>query len=156
VAKAIDQQTSGRIMYLIHRTRVATADAINAQLADLGLNGTLALLVETLYELGETSASELARRCLVTRQAVTAPLNDLEARGLVRRPEPAANVRVRPTALTQAGLELAKAARRRVKRAEQESLRSFDPSELRELRELLTRYTLAWEQQSDAASPRRD
>jgi DNA-binding MarR family transcriptional regulator len=142
-------------MYLIHRTRIATADAINAQLADLDLNGTLALIIETLYELGETSASELARRCLVTRQALTAPLNDLEARGLVQRAEPATNVRVRPTALTQDGIALARAARRRVKKAEQRSLRSFDALELRDLRELLTRYTLAWEQLAVAGSSQR-
>lgn len=131
-------------MYLIHRTRIATADAINAALAELGLNGSLALILETLYELGETSAAELARRCLVTRQALTAPLNDLQARGLVHRPDSATSIRVRPTALTAEGRELTKTVRRRVRKAERASLASFGSDELAELRTLLSRYAEAW------------
>lgn len=133
-------------MYLIHRTRIATADAINASLADIGLNGSQALILETLYELGETSAAELARRCLVSRQALTTPLNELQARGLVRRPDPATNVRIRPTALTPEGRELTKTVRRRVRRVERASLASFGGDELANLRALLTRYAESWEE----------
>ena len=140
-------------MYLIHRSRVATADAINAALADLDLNGSQSLILEILYELGETSAAELARRCLVTRQALTGPLNILEDRGLVRRPDSVTNVRVRPTALTAEGRALAKTARRRVQKAEQESIARFDQDELAELRRLLTKYAQAWETLAAAAAP---
>ena len=113
-------------MHLIHRAKVATAERINADLADLDLNGTLALLLETLYEHGPMSAAELARRCLVTRQALTGPLNQLQARGLVQRPESATNVRTRPTALTADGKALTKIVRRRVRRAERLSVSGFD------------------------------
>jgi DNA-binding MarR family transcriptional regulator len=149
---AAPQETTERIMYLIHRTRVATADAINAALADLGLNGSQALILETLYELGETSAAELARRCLVSRQALTAPLNELQARGLVRRPDPATNVRVRPTALTTEGRELTKTIRRRVSKVERASLASFGGDEQAGLRSLLTRYAESWEELARGAT----
>ena len=152
---ATPQETTERIMYLIHRTRIATAEAVNASLADLGLNGSLALILEALYELGETSAAELARRCLVSRQALTAPLNDLQARGLVRRPDPSANVRVRPTALTAEGRELTKTVRRRVRKAERASIASFGSDELAGLRSLLTRYAEAWEELADTSAPAR-
>jgi DNA-binding MarR family transcriptional regulator len=152
---AAPQKTTERIMYLIHRTRVATAEAVNAALADLGLNGSQALILETLYELGETSAAELARRCLVSRQALTAPLNELQARGLVRRPAPATNVRVRPTALTAEGRELTKIIRRRVRKAERASIASFDSGELAGLRSLLTRYAEAWEELAITSAPAR-
>jgi DNA-binding MarR family transcriptional regulator len=152
---ATQQETTERIMYLIHRTRIATADAINAALADLGLNGSLALILETLYELGETSAAELARRCLVTRQALTAPLNDLQARGLVHRPDSATSIRVRPTALTAEGRELTKTARRRVRKAERASIASFGSDELAELRTLLTRYAETWEELALTSAPPR-
>jgi len=152
---ATAQETTERIMYLIHRTRIATAEAINAELADLGLNGSLALILETLYELGETSAAELARHCLVSRQALTAPLNDLQARGLLHRPDPATNVRVRPTALTAEGRELTKTVRRRVRKAERASIASFGRDELAGLRSLLTRYAEAWEELAVTAAPAR-
>ncbi|MEU4227561.1 MarR family transcriptional regulator [Nonomuraea sp. NPDC026600] len=132
-------------MYLIHRVRVATAETINIALADLDLNGTLSMLLEVLYELGETSAAELARNCLVTRQALTAPLNELERRGLVHRPEPSTAVRVRPITLTAAGRELAETARRRVREAERRSIASFPPDDLARFRGLLARHAAAWE-----------
>ncbi|MBT2225722.1 MarR family winged helix-turn-helix transcriptional regulator [Nonomuraea sp. NEAU-A123] len=142
-------------MYLIHRTRVATAEAVNAELADLGLNGTLSLILETIFELGETNAAELARRCLVTRQALTGPLNDLQSRGLVQRPEPSTRVRVRPITLTAEGREAAGIARLRVGEAERRSIASFEQGELDQLRRLLTRHAAAWEELArDGAAPR--
>jgi len=145
------RETVERTMHLIHRAKVATAERINADLADLELNGTLALLLETLYEHGPMTAAELARRCLVTRQALTGPLNQLQARGLVQRPESATNVRTRPTALTEDGKALTKIVRRRVRRAERLSVSGFDINELETLRELLARYASAWEQLAHAA-----
>ncbi|MCP9984811.1 hypothetical protein [Actinomadura madurae] len=62
-----------RLMYVMHRIRVSTADAVTATLADLDLTGTQALILESLYEIGEAGGAELARRCLVSRQALSAP-----------------------------------------------------------------------------------
>lgn len=140
-----DDTTTSRVMYLIHRARVATADAVGDALADLELNGTLSLILETLYELGEASAADLARRCLVRRQALTAPLNELERRGLIRRPESATNVRVRLIALTEQGRALTEQVRERVQRLEGASLSAFEPAELPVLLELLDRYAGSWE-----------
>jgi DNA-binding MarR family transcriptional regulator len=147
------QETVQRTMHLIHRAKVATADTVNAGLSDLGLNGTLALMLETLYELGPLSAAELARRCLVTRQALTGPLNQLQARGLVERPESATNLRVRPTALTAEGRALTKVVRRRVRKAERLSIAPFTEAELAALRELLVRYAVSWEELAQRAEP---
>jgi DNA-binding MarR family transcriptional regulator len=138
--------TSDRLMYLFHRVRVATGDAVAATLADLELNGTLALVLETLYEQGETSAAELARRCLVSRQALTAPLNQLESRGLVRRPEPAPGARVRPTTLTADGRKLAVEARSRILQLEQRSRAAVEEFGVPEIRTVLERYIASWEQ----------
>jgi DNA-binding MarR family transcriptional regulator len=149
------ESTVDRTLYLIHRTRVATADAVADVLSDLQLNGTLALILESLYELGAAPAAQIARRCLVTRQALTAPLNDLQRRGLVQRPESAANVRVRPTELTESGREVALEVRARIRQLERAAMAEFDPAEVHALRVMLGRYAVAWERLAGVPSEAR-
>ncbi|TVT10175.1 MarR family transcriptional regulator [Amycolatopsis bartoniae] len=137
---------SDRTMNLVHRIRVATGEAVGAMLADLDLNGTQALILETLGETGATSAAELARRALVTRQALTSPLNELQSRGLVARPPGNVNARTRPVALTEDGLALVAALRERMRLIEDSATAGFAAGEIETLRTLLARYATAWEQ----------
>jgi DNA-binding MarR family transcriptional regulator len=149
------EQITDRTMYRLHRARVATAEAVNATLSDLKLNGTLTLVLEALDELGEASAAEIARRCLVTRQALTGPLNELQNRGLVQRPESSANVRTRPVALTALGREVSADVRGRIARLEHDAAAGLTSDELAALRDLLTRYAAGWERIAEAsANPR--
>jgi DNA-binding MarR family transcriptional regulator len=136
---------SRRVMYLVHRGQSMSSDVIGAALADLEVNGTLALVLEVLLDEGEISAAQLARHCLVSRQALVAPLNQLETRGLLRRPDPLATARVRPLALTPAGRELAHEVRDLVRRLERMVLDQFSDSELNTMKALLGRYDEAWE-----------
>ncbi|GAB2915166.1 MarR family winged helix-turn-helix transcriptional regulator [Streptomyces heilongjiangensis] len=148
-----DQQieTTERIMYLLNRIRVQTAEVVASDLSDLGLTGTQALILETLLERGPTSAAELGRRCLITRQALSAPLNALEQRGLVSRPRSDASARQRPSSLTDRGREVAASVRRRVLQLERGSVQSFTAEERATLEQLLRRYADFWSGQ--AGSP---
>ncbi|MEU5095384.1 MarR family transcriptional regulator [Streptomyces sp. NPDC020996] len=141
-----DQQieTTERIMYLLNRIRVHTADVVASALSDLELTGTQALILETLLERGPTSAAELGRRCLITRQALSAPLNALERRGLVSRPRSDVSARQRPSSLTDSGRETAVSVRERVLRLERGSVQSFTAEERAALEELLRRYADFW------------
>lgn len=138
-------EPADRTIYLVHRARIATAEAMAGVLSDLRLNGSLGLILETLLELGEASAAELARRTLVTRQALTAPLNELQARGLVHRDESAAGVKTRPVTLTAEGRALTEIVRDRTHRLERAAERDLDDDELATLRVLLDKYAAAWE-----------
>jgi len=138
-------EPADRTMYLAHRARIATAEAVAGVLSDLRLNGSLGLILETLLELGEASAAELARRCLVTRQALTAPLNELQDRGLVHRGESAAGAKIRPVTLTVEGRALTEIVRDRTHRLERAAEREFTDDELATLRILLDKYAVGWE-----------
>lgn len=138
-----------RLIYLMHRIRVSTSDAVGAALADVGLNGTQGLIIESLDELGEVGAAELARRCLVSRQALSVPLDKLEQRGLVTRPASDHSVRVRPVSLTDEGRAVAETARRRVAALESASRESFDAEDLQRFTAMLETYAKFWD---DAAA----
>ncbi|MEO3855446.1 MarR family transcriptional regulator [Acrocarpospora sp. B8E8] len=133
-------------MNFIHRIRIATGEAVSTMLADLGLNGTLALIVETLDETGPVSAAEIARRTLVTRQALTDPLNELQRRGFVDRPPVNANAHTRPVALTDEGRALAETLRERMHLIEDRAISDMTAGEVATLRSLLARYASGWEQ----------
>jgi DNA-binding MarR family transcriptional regulator len=134
-----------RLLYLFHRIRVATADAVANELSDLELTGTHALILESLHELGEAGAAELARRCLVSRQALSAPLDRLEKRGLISRPASDHSARLRPTTLTDEGRAVVATVRSRVGALEQRSREIFDSARLTEFEAMLESYASFWD-----------
>lgn len=138
-------QPADRTMYLVHRARVATGEAVSGVLSDLQLTGTLGLILETLLEVGEASAAELARRCLVTRQALTAPLNELRSRGLVQHAAAGADARTRPLALTAQGRTVTETVSDRTRRLEAAAERELAADEMATLRILLDKYAAGWE-----------
>lgn len=135
-----------RLMYVMHRIRVSTADAVTATLADLDLTGTQALILESLYEIGEAGGAELARRCLVSRQALSAPLDKLEKRALVSRPASHHSARVRPISLTREGRAVAEQVRERVAALEEQSRSPFEGARLDDFKGMLEAYAEFWEQ----------
>ncbi|WP_432825924.1 MarR family winged helix-turn-helix transcriptional regulator [Dactylosporangium sp. CA-092794] len=150
-----DRLVVDRLIYLMHRIRVSTSEAVGAALADVDLNGTQGLIIESLYELGEVGAAELARRCLVSRQALSAPLDKLEQRGLVSRPASHHSARVRPVSLTAEGRAVAEVARRRVAALETASREIFGTEDLQRFTAMLERYAQFWDDTAEAAGGRR-
>jgi DNA-binding MarR family transcriptional regulator len=83
------------------------------------------------------SNAQLARRSLITPQAMNEVLARLESRGLVRRRADQARGRVRPAELTKAGGRILQAADASVDAVEREMLRGLSVPDRRFLSDLL-------------------
>lgn len=133
------------VMLLVHRCRTTAADRMNEALAPWRINATQALVLENLLDLRETSAAELARRCSVTRQALTAPVNALERRGLISRPDTVTADRIRPIRLTSDGREVARAARTAIRDLQSRAAAGISPADLGALAAGLSLLVDGWE-----------
>lgn len=91
------------------------------------------------------SGAALARACLVTPQAMTVVLKNLEERGLVERTPHPWHRNILETRLTQAGQSALTAADERAVVVEQAITTELTPEEQTTLRTLLTRCTQAIE-----------
>lgn len=85
------------------------------------------------------SAAALARACLVTPQAMTAVLKNLEERGLVTRTAHPWHQKVLETRLTDAGAEALDLADQQAVRIERRIIEEFTPEERDTLKGLLAR-----------------
>ena len=83
------------------------------------------------------SNAQLARRSLITPQAMSEVIARLEQRRLIRRRVDPTHARVRPAELTGAGDRLVRAADESVESIEQELLEGIAPSGQARLRDLL-------------------
>ncbi|MEO3785228.1 MarR family transcriptional regulator [Actinocorallia sp. B10E7] len=89
------------------------------------------------------SAAALARACLVTPQAMTVVLRNLEDRGLVERTPHPWHRNVLETRLTEAGREAFETADRAAVAIERRLSEEFSPEERDQLRALLARCSKA-------------
>jgi DNA-binding MarR family transcriptional regulator len=95
--------TEASVGYLVKRVQQSLRRRCDAALRPTGLSMAQYVALRALDDLPEASASDLARRCFVTRQSLQDLLAGLRAAGLVTDASSAPRGRVRALALTAEG-----------------------------------------------------
>jgi DNA-binding MarR family transcriptional regulator len=91
--------------YLMKRVQQSLRRRCDAALRPTGLSMAQYAALRALADLPEASASELARRCFVTRQSLQDLLTGLRSAGLITDAPAAPRGRARALALTATGLK---------------------------------------------------
>jgi len=126
-----------RVSYLVGRLDRVLRRALGEALAPHGLTVAEYTTLSVLATRSGLSNAQLARRALITPQAMNEVLARLERRRLVRRTADAAHGRIRRTELTAAGTRLLTAADGLVDAVERDLLRALPAADRRRLGALL-------------------
>jgi DNA-binding MarR family transcriptional regulator len=137
----IDLPTS--LGYLLKEAATALRVAMEDALRPLDLTVTAYSCLEILEQRPGSSNSDLARGAFVTRQSMNVLLQTLEREGLVTRPATAAEGRVLPVTLTDAGARRREQASAVVKAVEDRMLAELSATERAQAFDVLTRMTRA-------------
>jgi DNA-binding MarR family transcriptional regulator len=97
-------QTERGAGYLVKRVQQGLRRRCDAALKPIGLSMAQYALLRALHDHPDASASELARRCFVTRQSLRDVLSGLRSGGLVGESDAQAAGRARALQLTPLGL----------------------------------------------------
>lgn len=128
-----------RISYVVGRLDRVLRRALGDALAPHGLSLPEYTTLSVLSARSGLSNAQLARRSLITPQAMNEVLARLEERRLVRRRPDPAHRRVRPAELTAAGKRALTAADRAVDAVERTMLGDVSAAERRQLGQLLAK-----------------
>ena len=123
--------------YLIGRTDRLIRAQLESELVDTGLSLSEFTALSVLARRPGLSNARLARRSLVTPQAMHKVVRSLEESGLVTRSALPEGGRVLATTITPAGERLVDEILPRFSAAEDRTLRALDPAEREELVRLL-------------------
>lgn len=126
-----------RVSYLVGRLDRLLRRRLGEALAPHGLSLPEYTTLSVLHFRSGLSNAELARRSLITPQAMNEVLTRLEERGLVRRRVDPDHGRVRPAELTAAGTRLLRAADASVEAVERAMLGGAGAAERKGLRTLI-------------------
>ena len=99
----VSTETEGSVGYLVKRVQQSLRRRCDAALRPTGLSMAQYVALRALADLPEASASDLARRCFITRQSLQDLLAGLRSAGLVPAAAPAPRGRARALALTPTG-----------------------------------------------------
>jgi DNA-binding MarR family transcriptional regulator len=145
VAKRAPAQQELRLGMLVKKAEQAMVRTKSATLKLVGLTpAQYVALVELDSQPGITAAA-LSRACLVTPQAMMILLKTMEQQDLIARSPHPRHANVLELHITDVGREALQAARERVDPIEQRVLDAFSPRELAAFRELLLRFSAAFE-----------
>ena len=108
VAQDYDAQIDrlGHIAYVIKRAEHTISQLVAERLRPHGISVAKYAVLKVLSERPDSSGAQLARRCFVTPQTMSAIVASLAEQGLVERTAHPENLRVQQTRLTDAGREL--------------------------------------------------
>jgi DNA-binding MarR family transcriptional regulator len=126
-----------RIAYLVGRLDRLLRHSLGDALTLHGLSLADYTTLSVLRDRGGLSNAQLARRSLITPQAMNEVLARLERRGLVQRSADRVRGRIRPATLTARGEATLRAADADVDVAERALLRGLSASDRKLLRTLL-------------------
>jgi DNA-binding MarR family transcriptional regulator len=137
----VDQGDSeGTILWLMKhgfaRQRRNVEEAMRAN----GVTATQAGVLTQLRQSPGLSSSDIARRLILTPQAVMAAVASLEKLTLIERADDPTHGRIRRCFLTDEGERVAKACEAAAGEVEEKLLASFDITQRREFAELLALY----------------
>ncbi len=122
--------TAPRFSYAIGRMHRLVRLALEETLSPLELTVSQYTAMSVLAARPGLSNAELARRVLVTPQAMTQALSSLIQRGIIERTTPDTNRRMFAAELSEKGLQLLREADDRVDDTEAELLRALTDDEL--------------------------
>jgi DNA-binding MarR family transcriptional regulator len=125
--------------YLVKRVQQSLRRRCDAALRPTGLSMAQYVALRALADLPEASASELARRCFVTRQSLQDLLTGLRSAGWVTDAPSAPRGRARALALTATGRRRLAAGDAAVNAVDAAMVTDLAPAERRQLAALLVR-----------------
>jgi DNA-binding MarR family transcriptional regulator len=126
------------VSYLVGRADRIVSARLEEALEGTGLRLSEFTALSVLAARPGLSNARLARRSLVTPQAMHKVIRSLEEAGLVERTAPPEGGRTLAATITDAGAELVAELLPRAAAAEDRALAALDPAERRELVRLLT------------------
>jgi DNA-binding MarR family transcriptional regulator len=132
-------ETEASTGYLVKRVQQSLRRRCDAALRPTGLSMAQYAALRALADLPEASASELARRCFVTRQSLQDLLAGLRSAGLVTDAHSAPRARARALALTAAGRKRLAAGDDAVNAVDAAMVADLGRTERRQLAALLIR-----------------
>jgi DNA-binding MarR family transcriptional regulator len=132
-------ETEASAGYVVKRVQQSLRRRCDAALRPTGLSMAQYAALRALADLPEASASELARRCFVTRQSLQDLLTGLRSAGLVTDAQSAPRGRARALALTAAGRKRLTAGDAAVNAVDAAMVVDLRPTERRQLAALLIR-----------------
>ncbi len=132
-------ETEGSVGYLVKRVQQSLRRRCDAALRPTGLSMAQYAALRALADLPEASASDLARRCFVTRQSLQDVLTGLRSAGLVTDAASAPRGRARALALTAAGRKRLAAGDAAVNGVDAAMVADLTPTERRQMAALLVR-----------------
>jgi DNA-binding MarR family transcriptional regulator len=131
--------TEGSVGYLVKRVQQSLRRRCDAALRPTGLSMAQYAALRALADLPEASASDLARRCFITRQSLQDVLTGLRSAGLVTDAASAPRGRARALALTAAGRKRLAAGDIAVNGVDAAMVEDMTPPERRQMAALLIR-----------------
>jgi DNA-binding MarR family transcriptional regulator len=134
-----DSETEHTAGYLVKRVQQALRRRCDAALRPSGVSMAQYSALRALADHPDATASDLARRCFVTRQSAQELIGGLRAAGLIRQPAGRATGRARPLELTAEGRRRLDAAHRAVMAVDQAMTEGLSTGARRQLASALTR-----------------
>jgi DNA-binding MarR family transcriptional regulator len=132
-------ETEGSVGYLVKRVQQSLRRRCDAALRPTGLSMAQYAALRALADHPEASASDLARRCFITRQSLQDVLTGLRSAGLVTDAASAPRGRARALALTAAGRKRLAAGDAAVNGVDAAMVADLMPTERRQMAALLVR-----------------
>jgi DNA-binding MarR family transcriptional regulator len=132
-------ETEGSVGYLVKRVQQSLRRQCDAALRPTGLSMAQYAALRALADLPDASASDLARRCFITRQSLQDVLTGLRSAGLVTDAASAPRGRARALALTAAGRKRLAAGDTAVNGVDAAMVADLTPPERRQMAALLVR-----------------
>lgn len=134
-----DSETERTVGYLVKRVQQALRRRCDAVLRPGGVSMAQYAALRALADIPDATASDLARRCFVTRQSAQDLVAGLRAAGLVRAPAARSTGRARPLELTAEGRRRLNVAHRAVMAVDQAMTEGLSASARRQLESALMR-----------------
>lgn len=134
-----DFETEYTAGYLVKRVQQALRRRCDSALRPSGVSMAQYAALRALADHPDATASDLARRCFVTRQSAQDLIAGLRAAGLVRQPSARSTGRARPLELTAEGRRRLDAAHRAVMAVDEAMTEGLSAGAQRQLASALTR-----------------
>ena len=131
-----------RVGYLVKQVQHGLRARMDHSLRALGITTAQYAVMAALDEAPGASGADVARRCFITPQTVTALISTLEREQMVERSPSATHGRVIETRLSNSGRVLLRRAHRLVAAVEHEMLADLTATERKRLSVLLQRCVL--------------
>jgi DNA-binding MarR family transcriptional regulator len=132
--------TDGTILWLMKRAFSLQRRTVEEAMRAHGVSAPQAGVLTQLVEAPGLSSSDIARRLVITAQAVTIAVAALEESGLVERIADPSHGRIRRCFLTKAGRRVAEGCMAEATEIEQKLLALFDAEQRARFAELLSLY----------------